>query len=78
MKTDMKRMKESYNRVFTTTEGGVVLDDLERIANQTRISSDNPNSNAAIYKEAQRQMVSRIRNMMDLNETKTNITGDKQ
>tara|TARA_R100001443_G_scaffold16290_3_gene26251 strand:+ start:7327 stop:7581 length:255 start_codon:yes stop_codon:yes gene_type:complete len=73
MKLNMKQMKETYHRVFTSREGAVVLEDLERIANQTRISADNPNQLSALYKEAQRQMISRIQNMMDLNETKANM-----
>lgn len=72
----MKQLKECYLRVFDTDSGRAVMNDLERITNQTRISSDAPNSNSAIYKIAQQQLIQRIRNMMELNENKTNLTGD--
>tara|TARA_R100000734_G_C3319014_1_gene114028 strand:+ start:2565 stop:2807 length:243 start_codon:yes stop_codon:yes gene_type:complete len=76
MKPNMKQLKECYLRVFDTDSGRAVMNDLERITNQTRISSDAPNSNSAIYKIAQQQLIQRIRNMMELNENKTNLTGD--
>lgn len=76
MKPTMKQLKECYLRVFDTDSGRAVMNDLERITNQTRISSDAPNSNSAIYKIAQQQLIQRIRNMMELNENKTNLTGD--
>lgn len=73
MKHEMKLMKEMYARVFGSTEGQAVLDDLERIANQTRVAADSPNPYSAIFKDAQKQMVQRIRNMMTLTDTKHNI-----
>lgn len=76
MKPTMKQLKECYLRVFDTDSGRAVMQDLERITNQTRISSDSPNSNSAIYKIAQQQLIQRIRNMMELNENKSNLTGD--
>jgi hypothetical protein len=76
MKPTMKQLKECYLRVFDTDSGRAVMQDLERITNQTRISSDAPNSNSAIYKIAQQQLIQRIRNMMELNENKSNLTGD--
>ena len=78
MKLNINQMKETYHRVFTSREGAVILEDLELIANQTRISADNPNQLSALYKEAQRQMISRIRNMMELNETKSNLIKENE
>lgn len=40
-----------------------MLEDLERIINQTRITSDSPNPYSAVYVVAQQQLVRRIRNM---------------
>jgi len=76
MKPTMKQLKECYLRVFDTDSGRAVMHDLERITNQTRISSDAPNANSAIYKIAQQQLIQRIRNMMEMNENKSNLTGD--
>ena len=76
MKPNMKQLKECYLRVFDTDSGRAVMNDLERITNQTRISSDAPNSNSAVYKIAQQQLIQRIRNMMELNENKSNLTGE--
>jgi len=52
-----------YRQIFESTAGKAVLDDLERITNQTRVTSDSPNPYAAVYVIAQQQLVKRIKNM---------------
>ena len=44
-----------YRQIFESTAGKAVLDDLERITNQTRVTSDSPNPYAAVYVIAQQQ-----------------------
>jgi hypothetical protein len=56
-------LQQHYKRIFETTSGKVVLADLERITNTTRVTSDNPNPNSAIYIVAQQHLLKRIRNM---------------
>lgn len=57
-------LRQAYHDIFTSPQGKVVLDDLERIANQTKIDSDNPNPNAAVYKAAQLALLKRINNLI--------------
>lgn len=40
-----------------------MLNDLDRIINQTRVTSDSPNPYAAVYIIAQQQLIRRIKNM---------------
>jgi hypothetical protein len=55
-----------YQRVFGTEQGRAVLTDLERIANQQRISADSPNPYACVYKVAQQALLKRIYNMLSI------------
>jgi hypothetical protein len=56
-------LQQHYKRIFETESGRVVLADLERITNTTRITSDSPNPYSAIYVVAQQHLLKRIRNM---------------
>ena len=56
-------IQEHYKRVFETPSGKVVLADLERITNTTRVTADSPNPYSAIYIVAQQQLIKRVRNM---------------
>jgi hypothetical protein len=57
-------MKPNYQQLFATANGQAVLEDLERIAQMTRLDSDNPNPNSAIWKCAQQALLQRIYNQM--------------
>ena len=61
--TTPKQMRLAYQNVFGTPEGKMVLKDLERIANQARISQDSPNPYACVYRVAQQGLIRRIENM---------------
>lgn len=65
-------MKPNYNRVFANPEGVAVLQDLERIINQTKIDSDNPNAQSAVYKCAQLALLQRIYNQIEQSGKTTN------
>lgn len=58
-------MKADYRALFNTPNGEAVLADLERIAQMTRLDSDNPNANSAIWKCAQLALLQRIYNQME-------------
>ena len=58
-------MKANYKELFSTDNGQAVLGDLERIAQMTRLDSDNPNPNAAVWKCAQQALLQRIYNQME-------------
>jgi hypothetical protein len=58
-------MKANYRELFSTPNGAAVLADLERIAQMTRLDSDNPNPQAAVWKCAQQAMLQRIYNQID-------------
>lgn len=55
-----------YQAVFATPQGQAVLDDLERIVNGTKIDSNNPNANSAVWKCAQLALLQRIYNQVTL------------
>jgi ribosomal protein S12 len=57
-------MNDKYIKTFNTPEGRAVLSDLERIINLTKIDSDNPNPNSALYKCAQLALLNRIMNQL--------------
>lgn len=59
--------------VFNTEAGQLVLKDLERITNKTKIDGDEPNSNAAIYKCGQSALIQTIHNK--LNPKEKNLYG---
>jgi ferredoxin-NADP reductase len=63
MKPTSAQLQQFYRQVFESPAGKQVLEDLERIINQTRITSDSPNPYSAVYVVAQQQLVRRIRNM---------------
>ena len=64
MKTDVTELKEAYLSTFGSPRGKLILQDLERIINSTRVTADDPNPNSSIFKVAQQQLISRIKNMM--------------
>jgi hypothetical protein len=57
-------LSDSYKKVFGTTDGREVLNDLERIINQVKIDGENPNANTAIWKCAQQALIQRIHNQL--------------
>tara|TARA_R110002051_G_scaffold314139_2_gene390886 strand:+ start:2080 stop:2310 length:231 start_codon:yes stop_codon:yes gene_type:complete len=63
MKTT-QQVQQHYRQVFESPAGISVLEDLERVVNQTRVSSDSPNPYSAVYIIGQQQLIRRIRNMM--------------
>jgi hypothetical protein len=58
-------MKADYRALFSTPNGEAVLNDLERIAQMTRLDADNPNANSAIWKCAQQALLQRIYNQIE-------------
>jgi hypothetical protein len=56
---------ESYKKVFDANAGRSVLADLERVANQTKIDANSPDSNAAVWKCAQLALIQRVRNQLE-------------
>jgi hypothetical protein len=58
-------MKANYKELFNTANGLAVLADLERIVQMTRLDSDNPNPNSAVWKCAQQALLQRIYNQID-------------
>ena len=58
-------MKPNYRELFSSANGQAVLEDLERIAQMTRLDSDNPNPQAAVWKCAQQALLQRIYNQID-------------
>lgn len=58
-------MKANYRELFSTVNGQAVLQDLERIAQMTRLDAGDPNPNSAIWKCAQQALLQRIYNQMD-------------
>jgi hypothetical protein len=58
-------MKPNYKELFSTANGEAVLADLERIVQMTRLDSDNPNPNSAVWKCAQQALLQRIYNQID-------------
>lgn len=63
MKPTSAQLQQFYRQVFESPAGKHVLDDLERIINQTRITSDSPNPYSAVYVVAQQQLIRRMKNM---------------
>ena len=59
-----QQLQQHYRQVFESPAGISVLEDLERVVNQTRVSSDSPNPYSAVYIIGQQQLIRRIRNMM--------------
>lgn len=57
-------LEKCYQTVFATEEGQVVLADLERIVNSTKIDNANPNVNSALWKCAQHSLLQRIHNQL--------------
>lgn len=57
-------MSNAY-KVFETADGAIVLRDLERIVNQTKISAEDPNSMSAVWKCAQLALLQRIYNQLE-------------
>ena len=56
----------AYKKIFTSAEGIKVLEDLERIANQTKLDAENPNPNTAVWKCAQQSLIQRIKNQISI------------
>jgi len=63
---DQANLRRAYFYVFALGEGKMVLRDLIRVSNLTRINSDDPNSNAALYKVAQQDLIRRIEKMSNV------------
>ena len=58
------QIQQHYRQVIESPAGESVIEDLERVVNQTRVSSDSPNPYAAVFVIGQQQLIRRIRNMM--------------
>jgi len=63
MKNSQTQLQQFYRQVFETPAGKAVVEDLNRIIHQTRVTSDSPNPYAAVYQVAQQQLLRRIENM---------------
>jgi len=63
MTRSLQQLQQFYRQVFETPSGQAVLNDLDRIVNQTRITSDSPNPYSAVYIVAQQHLLRRIKNM---------------
>ena len=59
-----------FKETFGTEAGQKVLKELERVANQTKVDSDNPNSNACVYRVAQQALIQTIKNQLKPTERK--------
>ena len=59
-----KQLQQFYRQIFESPAGQAVIEDLERVVNQTRVSSDSQNPYSAVYIIGQQQLIRRIRNMM--------------
>jgi hypothetical protein len=62
--TTQRDIQKAYLKIFQSNEGMQVLEDLERIANQTKLDAENPNPNTAIWKCAQLSLIQRINNQI--------------
>lgn len=74
MNRSMNQLQQFYRQVFETPAGQAVLNDLDRIINQTRVTSDSPNPYAAVYIIAQQQLIRRIKNMCN----EKSVSNDKE
>tara|TARA_R100001463_G_scaffold120727_2_gene176845 strand:- start:3561 stop:3797 length:237 start_codon:yes stop_codon:yes gene_type:complete len=63
MTKSIAQLQQHYRQIFESPPGKAVLEDLRRITNQTRVSSDSPNPYSAVYVIAQQQLLRRIENM---------------
>ncbi len=72
---NVTELKDAYLAVFNTPRGQLVIKDLERIINGTRVTADAPNPYSAIFKVAQQQLIQRINNMMEKETPKTKLGG---
>jgi len=63
MNRSLQQLQQFYRQVFETPAGQAVLADLDRIVNQTRITSDSPNPYSAVYIVAQQHLLRRVKNM---------------
>jgi|TARA_R100000742_G_C4270242_1_gene88901 ATP sulfurylase len=72
---DLTEIKQAYLATFGTPRGQLVLKDLERIINSTRVTADAPNPYSAIYKVSQQALIQRINNMMEKETPKTKLGG---
>lgn len=54
---------DAYKAAFDTPAGRIVLRDLKRVANLTRIDPNHPDQAAALYRVAQLDLVRRIEKM---------------
>jgi len=74
MNRSTNQLQQFYRQVFETPAGQAVLNDLDRIINQTRVTSDSPNPYAAVYIIAQQQLIRRIKNMC----SERSVSNDKE
>lgn len=63
MTRSLQQLQQFYRQVFESPAGQAVLNDLNRIVNQVRITSDSPNPYSAVYIVAQQHLLRRITNM---------------
>ena len=77
MNRSTQQLQQFYRQVFESPAGQAVLADLDRIINQTRITSDSPNPYSAVYIVAQQHLIRRIKNMCRENDISNN-NNDKE
>jgi ferredoxin-NADP reductase len=63
MTRSVTQLQQFYRQVFESPAGKEVMADLDRIINQTRITSDSPNPYTAVYIVAQQHLIRRVKNM---------------
>jgi len=63
MNNSLTQLQLAYRQVFESPNGVLVLKDLERIINQTRVSADAPNPYSCVLQIGQQQLLRRITNM---------------
>ena len=78
MNRSTQQLQQFYRQVFESPAGQAVLADLDRIINQTRITSDSPNPYSAVYIVAQQHLIRRIKNMCKENDISNNNNNDKE
>ena len=63
MPKTIAELQQHYRQIFESPAGIVVLEDLERVINTTRVSADAPNPYSCVFTIGQQQLLRRIRNM---------------
>tara|TARA_B110000503_G_scaffold89663_1_gene135747 strand:+ start:389 stop:637 length:249 start_codon:yes stop_codon:yes gene_type:complete len=78
MTRSLTQLQQFYRQIFESPAGKEVLADLDRIINQTRITSDSPNPYSAVYIVAQQHLIRRIKNMCNEKHISNNHNNDNK